>query len=192
MFELIIVPGSPALLLADAAGARLLATARSAHPATGQIDIVGSRDPRWYTAHTGSLHAWGVRQSAPRLSGGNYLPELMARAIFPAVDVVDSRAHLEPLARTTIVVVDGPAGLTPRAPLGLVEEAAEVHQWCQDLLAGTAGPQVPDNLGRGGIVEPVLWTELAAVSGRVTQAELLDSDDTLGVGRYVARWSVAE
>ena len=50
MFELIIVPGSPALLLADAAGARLLATARSAHPATGQIDIVGSRDPRWYTA----------------------------------------------------------------------------------------------------------------------------------------------
>ena len=45
-------------------------------------------------------------------------------------------------------------------------------------------PEVVDKL----LLEPALWHELADV--RPGQAELIDHDDTLGVGRYVAQWCV--
>ena len=76
-----IVPGSPALALSpsDAASLRLLQTVRElAGTADGRaIDIVSSRDSRWYTAHTGSFTAWGRPDVTVR--GGNYLGELVAR-----------------------------------------------------------------------------------------------------------------
>ena len=38
------------------------------------------------------------------------------------------------------------------------------------------------------MLEPELWRELAGLERK--DARLIDADDTLGVGRYVAEWSV--
>ena len=87
MFNLMVMPASPALAVElssnDAASRALLAAARTlaveaAAAGITQVDIVGSQDKRWYTAHTGSLKAWGA---ATNLGGGNYLPEIMARYV---------------------------------------------------------------------------------------------------------------
>ena len=40
-----------------------------------QVDIVGSRDPRWRTELPGSLRAWGAPQV--NVGGGHYLPCLL-------------------------------------------------------------------------------------------------------------------
>ena len=83
MFNLMVMPASPALAVElsahDAASRALLAAARTlaveaAVAGIKAVDIVGSQDKRWYTAHTGSLKAWGA---ATDLGGGNFLPEIM-------------------------------------------------------------------------------------------------------------------
>ena len=182
-----IVPGSPALALSpsDAASLRLLQTVRElAGTAAGRaIDIVSSRDRRWYTAHTGSFAAWGRPDVTVR--GGNYLGELVARFALgdPVIrEARDSIGTPDPNA-VTVVVLDGPAGLTPRAPLALVDGAPEYHQQVLDWLDG-GQPEVVDKL----LLEPALWHELAGA--RPQEAQLIDHDDTLGVGRYVAQWCV--
>ena len=85
MFNLMVMPASPALAVElsahDAASRALLAAARTlaveaAVAGIKAVDIVGNQDKRWYTAHTGSLKAWGA---ATDLGGGNFLPEIVAR-----------------------------------------------------------------------------------------------------------------
>lgn len=195
MPDLLIVPGSPALVRelapADAASARLLAAARaeagSCLAPSAECDVVGSRADRWRTERTGSFAAWGAPDV--QVGGGNYLAELVARYIYPHMRVVDSRKHLGTLQRSTIVVVDGSAGLTQRAPLSLLPNGAAAHQWCQDLLAGApVQPLGFDALRAAGVEEPELWLELADLAPSATQRELIDADDALGVGRYVAHW----
>ena len=87
MFNLMVMPASPALAVEQAAHDRasraLLAAARTlaveaAAAGITAVDIVGSQDKRWYTAHTGSLKAWGA---ATDLGGGNFLPEIIARYV---------------------------------------------------------------------------------------------------------------
>ena len=101
MFNLMVMPASPALAVElssnDAASRALLAAARTlaveaAAAGITQVDIVGSQDNRWYTAHTGSLKAWGA---ATNLGGGNYLPEIMARYVLHSVPQLNARASRE-------------------------------------------------------------------------------------------------
>ena len=182
-----IVPGSPALALSpdDAASLRLLQATRAlAGTADGRaIDIVCSLADQWHTAHTGSFAAWGGPQITVR--GGNHLGELVARFALGDPEVREVRGDIgtpDPKA-VTVVVLDGPAGLTPRAPLALVDGAPEYHQrLCRWLDGGE--PEVVDK----HLPEPALWHELAALQPH--EARLIDHDDTLGVGRYVAEWRV--
>ena len=124
------------------------------------------------------------------MDGGNHLSELVARhALTGILEVADCRAHIgEPDAGAlTVVVVDGPAGLTGRAPLSLVEGAAEADAALRRFLAGGGGVDVAA-LGAAGVIEPYLWGELAAL--RPVSARLVDADGSLGVGAYVAVWEV--
>ncbi|MEH0146296.1 hypothetical protein V6D40_01285 [Corynebacterium sp. Q4381] len=182
----LIMPGSPALVPelapADEASARLLAAAREAARAhRGPVDIVTTLDEASYTAHTGSFHAWG----APHVTvgGGNYLGELLARYVAGDREYRETREHVEPLDpdALTIVVVDGPAGLTARAPLALQPGAQATHEGLERFIAGGA-------LGglEGGVDKQLLWRELAQLTPK--RAELIASDATLGVGRYVGVW----
>ncbi|WP_350338458.1 hypothetical protein [Corynebacterium sp. UMB10119B.1] len=41
-----------------------------------------------------------------------------------------------------------------------------------------------------GVLEPDIWLELQTL--QPTKATLVDVDDTLGVGRYVAYWEVEQ
>ena len=157
---------------------------RLAGTAAGRpIDIVCSMDERWRTSRTGTLAAWGGPQITVR--GGNYLGELVARYSIGDLPVRAVRDDIgsPDTDSVTVVVLDGPAGLTPRAPLALVEGAPEYHQRLCGWLDG-GEPEVVDRQ----LPEPALWHELAAL--RPHEARLIDHDDTLGVGRYVAEWRV--
>ncbi|WP_255365917.1 hypothetical protein [Corynebacterium sp. NML130628] len=91
----------------------------------------------------------------------------------------------------TVVVIDGPAGLTVRAPLSLLPSAHHVHEQLQLLLAGKEHQQIGEGeMMRAGVVEPQLWRELQTLQPE--SAMLLDTDDSLGVGRYVAYWEVEQ
>lgn len=192
--QLLIIPGAPALVreLAPAhePGRRLVAAIRGwvSRAGVNHAEIVGSRDERWRTAHEGSFAAWGAPQVT--VGGGSHLPELVARYVLgETIGVVGSRANIAPLSpgSLTVVVVDGPAGLTSRAPLSLVDGAPEAHASILEFLAGRGRVDV-DKLGTASVIEPSLWRELAALD--VVRAELIDSDDSLGVGAYVAAWEV--
>lgn len=119
------------------------------------------------------------------MRAGNHLGELVGRFALGDPKVREVRGEIgtpDPDA-VTVVVLDGPAGLTPRAPLALVNGAPEYHQRLCGWLDG-GQPEVVDKQ----LLEPALWHELATL--RPHTAALLDHDDTLGVGRYVAGWSV--
>ncbi|NLA56995.1 MAG: hypothetical protein GX859_12035 [Corynebacterium humireducens] len=191
--NLVVMPAGPALVreLAprDAAGQRMVAAVRSLVDSTGDrpVHLVGSRSPRWETGVEGSFRAWGAPQV--QVGAGHHLPELVQRYVLGerASRVTDVRAELgEPdPGALTLVALDGSAGLTERAPLALLPQAAAADAWCRDLLAGREVGELPDG---GGILEPELWRELAALRPR--RAELVDADMEHGVGRYVAAWQI--
>lgn len=199
-FNLLVVPGSPAvvekLAPSDTAGRHLVASVR-ALAGTGDtgarpIDIVGSRDERWRTGIAGSFRAWG---SDVTVGGGHFLAELVARyCLGPAeARVRDSRGTLAPFDPTalTVLVLDGSAGMTPRAPLALIDAAPATHHALRDFLAG-AGP-LPADLAERGVIEPQLWEELAALAVhglRVSAQRVIADDASLGIGRFVAAWQV--
>lgn len=181
-----IVPGSPALALSpDPASRRLLGATRALAGTAGgrAVDIVCSLDDRWRTEHTGSFAAWGAPEITVR--GGNHLGELVARFALgdPEIREVRGRIGTPDPDAVTVVVLDGPAGLTQRAPLSLVEGDAAAHERIQAWLGGGAPEDVATH-----VLEPALWEELAAL--HPVQARLIDADGTLRVGRYVAEWRV--
>lgn len=189
MSNLWIVPGSPALvaeLSPDPASRRLHdAVRRLADTAGGRpIDIVCSLDEHWRTGITGSFQAWGAPNA--RVRAGHHLGELVARYSLGDPEVREVRSAIGGIDReaVTVVVLDGPAGLTQRAPLALIDGAPQLHERLKRWLGG-GGPEVVD---KHSVLEPALWEELATV--RAERARLIDSDDTLGVGRYVAEWWV--
>lgn len=199
---LIIMPGSPALVRGlaptDTEGARLLEQVEvliheHLSDSSAPVDLVGSRDDRWYTSHTGSLRAWGA--PAARVGGGNHLPELLQRhALGEYRDRIRTTSDqlTDPSAdAVTLVAVDGPTGLTPRAPSSLVEGAGEIDHWCRALLGGeqVAFPSEQD-LMNASLREPALWMDLVRLLGRVETADLLAADTSHGVGRYVAVWTL--
>ncbi|QPK78357.1 hypothetical protein G7Y31_07160 [Corynebacterium lizhenjunii] len=200
MPNLIIIPGSLALVRelapADSAARTLRHACASIAPADAEpIDVVCSLDSRWHTGHTGSFRAWGA--PSVTVGAGNHAGELVARYVLAdsSVDhlrnVRQVRGSLGSIVRTTVVVIDGSAGLTQRAPLALREHGQWAHNWCQDLLS--QGPAAvaacdPARLHAAGVEEPHLWEDLARLHPVSTQ--LLAADSSLGVGRYVASWQL--
>ncbi|WP_290216305.1 hypothetical protein [Corynebacterium atrinae] len=197
--NLLVMPASPALVAElspqDTIGAAALATLRElidALPDALPIELVGSRNPRWETACEGSFRAWG----APHVNvgAGRFLPELVQRYALAerASRVVSVRGTLGQPAEgvITIVAVDGSAGLTPRAPLALLEAAPRAHEWCRAVLGGedVAGEMDAASLRTAGVIEPDLWMELAALAPREAQVHFADL--SLGVGRFVAGWEL--
>jgi len=191
---LLIVPGSPALVselsLADAPSRRLAAAIRGAAAGDARpVDIVCDLGEDGYTARTGTFAAWGAPQVD--VGGGSHLGELVVRYLLGERDYRPARDRVAPLdpKALTVVVVDGPAGLTPRAPLAFIDEAPAVHEALSEFIASGSAPEPgldADWLGQGGVVKPELWIELAELEPRT--ATLLDVDATLGVGRYVGVW----
>lgn len=193
-YNVLVVPGSPAMVAevspADEVSAHLRATARELlADQTRPIDIVGSQDSRWRTELTGSFRAWGADVT---VGGGNHLAELVARYLLgPAESTVRMvRSALRPLdpAALTVLVLDGSAGLTARAPLALIDGAPAAHEAMCEFLSGTGA--LPDQLAAYGVIEPDLWEELATCEP--TQAQLIAHDSTLGVGRFIAAWQVED
>lgn len=199
---LLFMPGSPALVreLAprDESAAAIVSLLRKLidEAAPTAIDIVGARDEHLRTAHVGSFAAWG---KDVKVAAGEYLPELLAYYVLgkrwtPLVG--DSRARIDaPRGEAlTLVVLDGSAGLTPRAPLSLLPGAEEVHEFCRSLIAGEAADQLPEEelerwLREGGVVDPAPWLEVAVLSRRADlRRRCLVSEAPLGVGRYVGVW----
>lgn len=174
-------------------------------PEPSQVTIVGSRDERWGTAHTGAFTAWGDSQTT--VGAGQYLPELVARYLLCAADptqqrweVIASRSSLAAndietgtsAPQLIVLAADGSAGLGSKAPLASVEGAEDTHAWCQDVLAGKpAVARSAAELEKAGVLEPQLWLELLQVNQLFDiDAQLAFADDSLGVGRYVARWEL--
>lgn len=188
--NLIVMPASPALVAElaprDVVGAQMVSLVRSLVEATSTpIHLVASRDPRWETGVEGSFRAWGAPEVT--VGEGRFLPELVQRYVLreAASRVVSVRGELGRInsEALTLVAVDGSAGLTERAPLALLPQAAAADDWCRAVLTGQAAGELPVD---GGVLEPGLWHELAA--GEPQHAELLMADTTHGVGRYVAAW----
>ncbi|SFG34860.1 hypothetical protein [Corynebacterium spheniscorum] len=199
--DLLIMPGSPALIPElgpkdDKLRPILDKLIHTLHADPRPRHLIGSRDPRWHTTLTGSLRAWGDT-SGINVHAGNFLPEILQRRLLgPALgDVTSIRDTLgrpDPHA-LSIVCVDGSAGLTLRAPLTLLETALPTHQWCCGLLGDQGMPHQKvqhasaQELTRAGIIEPVLWLELAALAPNYHRS-LLATDTDTGVGRYIATW----
>lgn len=193
----IFVPASPALVpelgIGDASSARLRDAARSlidaalSDPRCTQVTIVGSTDPDTYTAHTGSFRAWGADVS---VGGGNHLAELVARYLLgPCHLPITSGTWHPPYGHELVIYpLDGPAGLTDKAPLAKVPGAPLRHQWCQKLLRGedVHWPADLERLRDDGIIDPDHWWALRG--SKVSGSELVAADEEHGVGRYVAQW----
>lgn len=152
------------------------------------IELVASQDRRWYTGHAGSFRAWGAPQVD--VGRGHHLPELVARHVLDGLDVSSARPRLGRInpAALTIVVADGSAGTTTRAPLARLDDAPRAHRALLGLLRGEGLRLSAAQLADAGVLEPDPWLDLAAL--RPLRAELDYSDTHLGVGRYLAAWRV--
>lgn len=151
------------------------------------VELVSSQDRRWHTRHTGSFRAWGAPLTT--VGAGNHLAELVHRYV-TGLRVDSARegiGKINPQA-LTVVVVDGSAGMTARAPLALIDSAGDVDKWCRALLSGQPSRYDRQALVAGGIVEPDVWLELADMEP--AHADLWHADTTTGVGRYLATWEV--
>lgn len=199
---LIIMPGSPALVRGlaptDTEGARLLEQVETLlhehlSDSSAPVDLVGSRDDRWYTSHTGSLRAWGAPET--QVGGGNHLPELLQRHALGGyrdrIRTTSDRLTDPSADAVTLVAVDGPTGLTPRAPSSLVGGAEEIDHWCRAVLGGEqVASRTRQDLMNASLREPALWMDLVRLLERVETADLLAVDTSHGVGRYVAVWTL--
>ncbi|QYH19611.1 hypothetical protein JKI95_11515 [Corynebacterium aquatimens] len=194
----LLIPGSPALVAelspAHAPSRRIAEAVRHAAElarnmyGASPVDIVCPCGERDYASRTGTFAAWGAPQVD--VGGGNYLGELLTRYLLGERTYRPARETLAPLdpGALTVVVVDGPAGLTPRAPLAFIESAPGIHEALKHFIE--TGRDLPGAaaLAQAGVDKHEPWEALAALNP--VRAELVDADDTLGVGRYVGLWEV--
>ncbi len=153
------------------------------------VELVASRDERWRTGHAGSFRAWGAPQVD--VGEGNHLPELVARHVLRGLEISSVRPRLgnvNPRA-LTVVVADGSAGMTARAPLALLDGAEDAHRALLALLAGSGLDLTAEELADAGVIEPEPWLDLTALTP--VEASVEYSDTHLGVGRYLAAWRIA-
>lgn len=222
--RLLLIPGAPLLVPelagADPAAARLraacVAAARAVLADGPRPLIVRRPDDRFATARTGSFRAWGADVD---VAGGNHLPELVARWVIGAAGRgpgdADAVAQMpdpfdfegvsvggEP--RPIVVVAEGPAALTARAPLTLLDGAQGIDDICAAIAAGDGaalaeghdpfgdvGPSACAEVGLGTVG---VWQDLAAFGAQLRldatdfTAEARYRDATHGVGYHVAEW----
>ena len=197
--RLILMSGSPAqvpeLAPAEEASRQLASlSARAVAEACARVgapvELVTSRAERWYTGHSGSFRAWGAPQV--KVSAGHHLPELVARHVLESagVSIASARGRIGALnpEAVTVLVLDGSAGMTARAPLALLDGAAAAHEALLGLLDAQDLALDSGALAAAGVLEPELWLELAAL--RPESAQIIYQDTHLGVGRYLASWQV--
>ncbi|WP_295627081.1 hypothetical protein [uncultured Corynebacterium sp.] len=216
--RLLIIPGAPLLVPelsgadADAAALRaavLAAASRvlGASSADARPLIVRSPDDSRATAHVGSFRAWGADVT---VGGGVHLPELVARWAIAQCgrdpERVEVSARLpEPFAgdgdAPIIVVADGPAALTARAPLTLLPEAEPIDEACADIAAGrfdAGAPFAGVDSAKGvavGLADAEIWRDLAGFGAAVANeagsftAEASYRGAPHGVGYHVAEWT---
>lgn len=189
------MPSSPALVRELAPAHRpsleivdvIRAAVDSLRPAG--IELVVSPDAKYRTEIAGSFSAWGAPQVT--VLDGHDLAELVARYALGEHEhlVTEVRQHIGAPAGgvLTVVVADGSAGLTTRAPLALVDGADEADSWCCLAAAGQSDRLVDATwLSDRGVMEPEPWHQIAElVQKRECEGALLAHDTTLGVGRYV-------
>lgn len=190
---IVLIPGSltlvPELGAGDVAATQLREAIVDALPALGaSTTVVGSQDARWYTGHAGGFRAWGTDV---QVSGGHYSAELVARYFLDRASI-GVRASVDKLSavfgESALVVADGSAGMTPRAPLGPVSGAAEADAALRALLNSGSAPESAEWLRNRGVIEPQLWMELAELPG-AWERRLMCADHTAGVARYVSVWT---
>ncbi len=213
--DLVVVSGSPAQIPALAPN-HAPSTALAHHAIEALADalrrqprgiaVVSQRSQRWYTAHRGSFRAWGAPDVV--VAKGHHLGDLVAMYLLEqavlaakippaAVDIeeVEFLDHIpQPSGGLTVVVADGSAGLTPKAPLSLLQNAAPTQDWCEALLgAQMPAPMTQQDLTQGGVIEADMWLELyrfgTGPAGAGLKRSLIHRDHSLGVGRCVALWS---
>ncbi len=228
--RLLLIPGAP-LLVPELSGAdsgaaevraEVLAAARRVlRPAAGDGSggsrplIVRRPDNRFATAHAGSFRAWGA---GVEVGGGTHLPELVARWVIRETGLdpehVDVAAQLpdpfEPgggdgadVAAPIVVVAEGPAALTARAPLTLLPEAEPIDDACAAIAAGEFGGEPGDDpfgafgpaaCDRVGLHTMGVWQDLASFGAELKSgARSFGARATYrgaphGVGYHVAEW----
>ncbi|MDU0477888.1 hypothetical protein QVA66_01390 [Staphylococcus chromogenes] len=195
--RVLIVPSSPALVSelapADQSSRQLKQAAVAQLRTLGdyphlRLAVLGQRTDHTRTQRTGSFAAWG----APSISGlqGEYLCDLLASYLLRCAGINLSCAPVNSMdhnADVLIVVVDGPAGLSDRAPLALIPSAGERMQWCRSVLLGqTSVPASEAELQADGLIQPEIWQQLHGVTPN--RPRILTESMEHGVGRIVARW----
>lgn len=189
------VSGSPAQVAGvgrgDSVSADLRRVAQDALQDAAGYEVVCSLSPAVFTTHSGQFTAWGAPEVA--VGAGNHLPELIARYLIGGGEVRSVRDQLLPLnpAVTTVLVLDGSYGLGLNAPGYLIDGALDAHDWCVNVLTGTATATTRsgEELIAAGVHTPHLWLELATCN--ICAAQLHMVDTSLGVGRFVATLEVA-
>ncbi|MCS4489163.1 hypothetical protein N7326_01320 [Corynebacterium sp. ES2794-CONJ1] len=200
--DLILIPPSPAIIpgigRGDEQGALLYQRARAklTELVTGKAAstrIVYRKCRRDFTRHTGSLQAWAP--TSYRVSSGHYLPEIIARHLLPyeEASITHTSESIGPLCdgEVIILMLDGSAGMTERAPLSLLPQSSASDRWCLDLLQGRNFRRISYNfLLEAGVENPDLWLELANYRQEFLKSELIHVDSSLGVARYVAHINI--
>lgn len=190
------MPTSPALVreLAPAhePSQKIVETIRSVVSAVAplRVELVVTADPNMRTEIAGSFKAWGAPQVT--VAAGHDLGELVARYVLGdhehLIAAVHHNVSMPAPGVLTVVLADGSAGLTERAPLALVDGAEEADAWCRRVAAGERSTPAVDTawLEDRGVMETAPWCQLVEFVGKYEcEGTLLAHDTTLGVGRYV-------
>lgn len=213
MPNLLFLPNSPALInelspadassveLKDRAGALVRGCQLNQQP----VVIHYAQHERDYTALTGSFKAWGAPVT---VAAGNFLPELIARYILeeegwdPAL--VRARGYTEtPDFRSNgimiadalhLVVLDGVAALTIKAPKYVLPQARACAMWCRETLGGDLPAQswTSAQLEQAGVDNALLWPALWDLRHYAPQLEIRSfyEDTSHGVARLLGLWDI--
>ncbi|WP_018023850.1 hypothetical protein [Corynebacterium ulceribovis] len=204
--KLLIVPGAP-LLVRDLAGddpaaaslhADVVAAVRE-FAAGEPVDVVIADDERWHTEHEGSFKAWGADLT---VGYGKTLPELVARYLAREAGttvglVLTGLPDMAEYPNKVLVVAEGTAALTERAPMAFQQRAVDIESYLEAIAGGDVSTSHrgaadlasvgQDNWEPVGLFTGPLWMDLAAQ--RPADKQLLVHNTEFGVGYFVARWS---
>lgn len=206
--DLLIIPGTPVLVPElsaadpDAEQLRAVVLAELAELLDGydartvRPVIVRQARQGQATGIEGSFRAWGADV---QVGAGHHLPELLARWCLSELGVpvnqIIATDRVPESAGPVIVVAEGPAALTPAAPLTLLPEAQSLDDACLDIADGRAVREAAAVIRDGdtetcGLYTADLWLQLAEfAAARDLTCTSVYRSAPYGVGYHVARWS---
>ncbi|MDO4928504.1 MAG: hypothetical protein Q3976_05505 [Corynebacterium sp.] len=213
MPNLIFLPNSPAVLSelspSDESSVELkdraMALVRSFCLNQQPVVIHYAEHKRDYTALTGSLKAWGAQVT---VATGNFLPQLLARYILESAGwdpaMVRARGYSETPDLCTkdalaadalhVMVLDGVAALTTKAPKYVLPQAEAGALWCRETLGGELPEQAwtRAQLEQAGVDNAVLWPALWQLRHQTSQLAMRSffEDTTHGVARLLGAWEI--